>query len=309
MALPPQSASAIPSEVSRIPTSQRILIVGGDSRIGAALCLALRAHGAKVTATTRRLENIAAAAPLLDLQDIESINALDVSTYDIAYLCAGVSTFAACEEGDLARRVNVDNTLHLCERLRGAGCAIFFLSTSAVFDGRQPDASEHTQPTPTTAYGRQKAEVEGALCKVNMAQHPLAAIVRLSKVLTPDAPIVLDWRQQLKQKGDIHPLADLWLSPISLAYAVEGLIVLGQVGQGGVFHLSGERDVSYADCAIALALRWGEPTRRVQPRSLRDAGINLPYCPAYPTLVMTRTTQLTGLAPQPFATCMDEVAR
>lgn len=304
--------------MEHLPSSQtpkRILIIGGDSRIGAALCETLRVRGVLVTATTRRAEKLGIGTSLLDLQDVNSIDALDVTGYDMAYVCAGLSTFAACEEsaegeeGEAARRVNVDHTLRLCERLRAAGCALVFLSTSAVFDGQQAQAAEDTPTSPTTDYGRQKALVESALLNVKLGQHPSAAVVRLSKVLTPDASIVVNWRDQLACDRDIHPLSDLWLSPISLSYAVQGLIALGLAGEGGVFHFSGERNVSYADCASALATRWGQPARRVNPHTIAEAGISLPYRPAHPTLGMARTQRLTGLAPQAFADCMDEVAR
>ncbi len=293
-------------------TRKRILIIGGDSRLGAALCEALRVRGALVTATTRRAGKLGIGTSFLDLQDINSIDALDITGYDIAYVCAGLSTFAACEEseeGEAARRVNVDHTLRLCERLRAAGCALVFPSTSAVFDGQQPQAAEDAPTSPTTDYGRQKAIVESALLSVNLGRRPTASVVRLSKVLTPDAGIIVNWRDQLARECDIHPFSDLWLSPISLRYAVQGLIALGLASEGGVFHLSGERDVSYADCASALAARWGQPARRVNPHTIAEAGISLPYRPAHPTLGMARTQGLTGLAPQAFADCMDEVAR
>jgi dTDP-4-dehydrorhamnose reductase len=288
----------------------KFLIIGGDGLIGAAMSEAIQSQGGMVTTTSRHHHDTLKTPLFLDLQDEISVLTLDVADYNVAYFCAGLSKYSDIETNvSMSRRINVTSTIHLCERLIEAGSSVVFLSTSAVFDGEHSYPGESDPVCPITCYGRQKYEVESALNPAVMMANTsgVVKIVRLSKVLTPKTPIINSWRNALSHGGAITPLLDLRLSPVSLPYVVEGLLRIGLLEQPGIFHLSGAQDVTYADIARELLVRWGYPLKLLRPVTSVDADIFLPYAPSRPSLGMALTSEVVGIMPQPFQGCIADL--
>ncbi|MDO8812212.1 MAG: sugar nucleotide-binding protein [Gallionella sp.] len=288
----------------------KFLIIGGDGLIGAAMSEAIQLQGGVVTTTSRYRHDTWKAPLFLDLQDEMSVLTLDVADYDVAYFCAGVSKYSDIEANvSLSRRINVTSTIHLCERLIKAGSSVVFLSTSAVFDGEHSYPGENDPVCPITCYGQQKHEVESALNPAIMMANTsgVVKIVRLSKVLTSKTPIINSWRNALSHGGVITPLLDLRLSPVSLPYVVAGLLRIGLLEQPGIFHLSGAQDVTYADIARELLIRWGYSLKLLRPVTSADSDIFLPYAPSHPSLGMDRTSEVVGIMPQPLQGCIADL--
>lgn len=290
----------------------RFLVVGGDGFLGSALSQAIRLHGGNVTATSRRRIEHTESRVFLNLYDKDSIAKLDVSGCGIAFICAGVSKHASFDTTPLInQRILVANTIFLCSRLLDAGFSVVFLSTSAVFDGEQPYAAESADMCPATAYGHQKSEIEHGIMNLVGANHMpgTATMVRISKVLAPNVPIISDWHDSLSNGENIYPLSDLRISPVSLSYVVEGLMELACAREQGAFHLSGESDITYAELARGLVDQWGFPSDRVCPVTSKKTGVPLAYVPKHPSLGMARTVQLIGRNPQSLDVCISEVSR
>ena len=76
----------------------------------------------------------------------------------------------------------------------------------------------------------------------------------------------------------------------------------------GVYHLSGELELSYAQFAQLLADRVGVARNRVRPvESASRTDVSVLYRPRHPALRMTRTTQLLGLQPEPIEFTLNEL--
>lgn len=139
------------------------LIVGGDGMIGGALFDECRKRGIDAVSTTRRFGLNDDDSVVLDLLVPQLYDCVpDVS---VAYLCAGVVGYKHCEGNPAAWRTNVDGTIALGRRLVRQGAFVVFMSSDAV---------EHL---PHSAYGLQKAAVEGFLQSVTEP-----AIVRAGRV-------------------------------------------------------------------------------------------------------------------------------
>lgn len=295
----------------------RYLVVGCDGLIGNALGKHLEDLPAVVYRTTRRACTVGASFAL-DLTDFsrdpnatDDLERLAQTGPLTAFLAAAVTGYDQCENDPAgSRRVNVTNTCLLAERLFAHGAFVVFLSSSAVFSGDHA-VTEDSVSDPRSEYGRQKADAEARLIEAGWRQSigTGVAIVRISKVLAPNTPIINSWRDSLCRGENIYPFLDLRISPVSLSYVVDGLVELGVGRQNGVFHLSGERDVTYADLARELAVVWGYSSGRVRPVTIAEAGICSSCAPKYPSLGMARTTQATGLSPQSFESCIAAVAK
>ena len=290
-------------------TDRLALVVGADSRIGSALLQALETRGQGAIGTTRRRGNVSPRRLLLDLsEDIEHFEI--PQEVESVFLVAAITGLERCETERMSWTVNVQNITRLAARLFHRGCHVTFLSTNAVFGGIHLNCNEGDPTTPTGAYACQKAEAERRMW--TEAEHMSAAdrltIIRLTKTLASDTPPLPDWFEQLSRNKPIRPFTDLVMSPISLAFATRSLIRINDLRLSGVLHLSGERDVSYAEFAEKLVSALHLSRTQVVPTTSLDAGVRIPHRLSYGGLGMTRTVRLAEIHPQPLAEVIAEVA-
>jgi dTDP-4-dehydrorhamnose reductase len=268
----------------------RILVVGGDGRIGAALCRYLRGAGETVSATTRR-QDAPEGSVFLDLGE-------DPGTWTLppdvraAVLCAAASGIDRCENDPAATaRINVEAVCDLAARLPQAAFMVF-LSTSQVFDGSLAFPEPDAPVSPPTQYGRQKALAEGRL----LAEFPSrVAVLRLTKVFDARGALAAGWTRALLRGEPVEPFSDMVFSPVPLSSVAACVRLLLDRRCAGVFHWSGERDVSYTDFALALARRLGAEPGLVRPVSAAKQGKWAG--PPRTALGMKRTKDVLGVAP------------
>lgn len=280
------------------------LIIGGDGLIGQSLTRSLRGRGRPVLSTTRRPDRAGADQPLLDLGAIPEDW---LPAAGAAILCAARPSQQDClDHPEETRAVNVEAVGRIGAVLAKAGIFTLFLSTSLVFDGARPEMAADSPYRPIGAYGAQKAEAEQIL-RALFSPDDLA-IVRLSKVLEPDAPLLQGWRRALREGQPIHPFDDVLISPISLAFATEALSRVAEARIGGVFQISAADEVSYADLALGLADRWQADAALVMPRPGRSINPVMRDAPAHGSLDARRAATLLGLAPPTTADMIGEIA-
>lgn len=267
-----------------------VLIVGGDSLIGRNLVNPFKQQGFRVWQTTRRRERVADRAVYLDLAQDRCIwRPLEVKV-DIALLCAAITSMQKCDDHPNATgRINVTNTVALARELAASGSFVMFLSTNAVFDGRKPFAAVDDPVNPQTEYGRQKAEAEKQLLGLGVG----VAVIRLGKVLDPDMPLFQSWITDLKAGRIIRPFSDLVFAPISLSAAASFLIKIAREKTGGIFHLSGPEDITYAEAACWIAGTMGANEALVQPTESGDI-MRLVHVPNHATLATEPVHQRLG---------------
>ena len=279
------------------------LVVGTDGLIGRALALRLNGFGVKVVPSSRRATpNGGVHLDLSKRLDIDVIPKVDV-----AFLCAAMSRFADCEnDPTLARQVNVLAQCAIAERLFELGTHVVFLSSNAVFDGRKSMPDEDVLPSPASLYGELKYEAEALLSEIADRQVGRFSIVRLTKIFDATVPLLDGWRKRLAEGETIEAFEDVTVSPVSLAYAVDGLAKVGDTALGGVFHLSGAREWTYFEFAIAFAMACGADTDLVRP-VLRSIQAGLPML--HNCLGMTTTLARLGVSGQPIDVMLSELVR
>jgi dTDP-4-dehydrorhamnose reductase len=271
----------------------RILIVGSDGVLGKALMNHLQRAGQCVAGTTRRRENTGESRLYLDLSQ-------DVSEWrppwpvGVAVICAGATSVEGCRhDPNASERVNVMGTGDLSGNLMSTGTFVIFLSTNQVFDGSVPHRMEEDPLSPVTEYGRQKARTENLIRKWG----DCAAIVRFAKILGPQTPLFAGWLTALQKGEAIHPFSDMYLAPVPLSCAVSVLRLVIDRRFSGVLQVSGDRDVSYADTAVAAARLWGATADLVQPVKAGTMECFRTGLPAHTTLNMDRLKSRLGIVP------------
>ncbi|GAA5163820.1 SDR family oxidoreductase [Viridibacterium curvum] len=264
------------------------MLIGGDGLIGRALAQTLQKSGVQVATTSRKGSEGSIA---LDLS--QSIRLEGLPDCDTLYLCAAISRFAACEQDPaLAKRVNVDANIALAEHFLSRGAHVVFLSSNAVFNGQHEAPAEDAPMCPISLYGSLKADAEAALTDIARQYGAGLSIVRMTKVFSAQVPLLSGWLTKLRANQVIDAFSDMTLSPISLAYAIEGLKRCGDRKLGGIAHLSGGTECSYAEFATALARSVGRDTNLVSATPSPQSS-----APVHNRLAMTHTATRLAMTP------------
>ncbi len=172
----------------------------------------------------------------------------------VVYNCSGVTKTRECEEHPVeSGKVNIENTIEIAKKFPYG----VWISSERVFDGSIADAREVT--CPNTEYGRQKVEAEGELLGLGWG------VIRLSKVIGWSVPLFEEWADDLAQGKEIHPFDNMSMAPISLETCVETLRKMGQGKMTGLYQLSGDRDIKYADIARFICMYKGKDVGLVKP--------------------------------------------
>ena len=226
----------------------RVLIVGGDSMIGARVGAILAAQGHQVSMTSRR----PGAGLAFDLADADP-ETLPLGDTDCLILAAAVASRAACEQDPAGTaQVNVLAPVRLAKPVLARGGQVVFLSTHAVLGGASPFLAPDAPFDPPDAYSTQKADAERALRALGGA----LTIVRPTKILAARSGLIAAWSQNIAAGQQIDVFTDLHMAPASLEHASRQ-IADAVTTTPSVLHISGAAEISYADFAQHLAQRFG----------------------------------------------------
>jgi len=265
---------------------RQALVVGIDSGIGAALAETLAAAGWRVAGTSRRGSPGTLPLDLAALTE-ESLAGLAA---DVCFLCAAMTRHADCRADEAtAWRVNAEAPARIAQAVAAAGGRSILLSTNAVFNGALARRAAATPPCPVDSYGRQKAEAERAVLAT-----PRAAVLRLTKVLTPTLPLFRGWIAALQQGRAVTAFSDMVMAPVALDAVTDALADIAAVGADGIFQASATADISYAEACRHIAKRLGADPSLVTTTTAAEAGVSAGDVPQSTSLDASRLAGLTG---------------
>jgi dTDP-4-dehydrorhamnose reductase len=277
------------------------LVIGADGLVGSALTAALKARGRRVIGTTRRCESASTKDTVhLDLAD--PIPAA-LPEMKVVYICAAMTKLADCRlSPDLARRINYEAPLDIATRFVRQGTKVVFLSTAAVLDCRAPRMRADRPREGQSVYGKWKGAAEAGI----LALSAQATVLRLTKVLTPDAILFRNWVRALRSGETIEAFDDHRISPIRLCDVVGALLAIGDA-PGGIFQVSGAHDVSFFDMARHLAKAFDAPADSVVECHASAHGIPPEETSSFTSLDCGRLTDLNGFKPPEPYRILDEL--
>lgn len=147
-----------------------------------------------------------------------------------------------------ANTVNPERVLTLVDELVSGGAFVVFLSSNRVFDGSKPIFNRNDPLCPVDEYGANKAVVERELWQ----WHPHVAIVRITKVLHWNIPIVDEWKKALLAGNQITAWTNQHISPVILDDVVAAISKIAENSMDGIWQLSGAKDLPWSKVALAV---------------------------------------------------------
>ncbi|MDP6781874.1 MAG: sugar nucleotide-binding protein [Alphaproteobacteria bacterium] len=281
-----------------------VLVIGANGQVGSAALGYLAGRGHEVSGTTRRVSGENEKHLFLDL-GLPPQEWPDLPPVDAAVICTAMTRIDECEDDpDGAAVVNLHAPVALAEKLTRQGTTVVFLSTTGVFDFTRPYRRRDESPCPVSAYGRQKAEAEARI----LALDGKTAVLRLTKIMGPDMPLLKAWRDDLAAGREITAYEDAFIAPITAAFAARMICEVVSGGAEGVFHASGDEDVPYTVLAEQLVRAMGADLSLVKTVEGGLPHYPTANAPRYTTLDMSREGEMFGVpAPSSLATMRETV--
>ena len=261
-----------------------VLIIGADGQIGGSLLQFFKSNSYRVTGTSRRKDT---NHYYWDMENSFNGN-IPLIEFDLIYICAAITNIKYCRENpEIARQVNIKSIVSMLEKLNQNNKHIVFLSSSAVFDCKEPKMMENREHLPATEYGRLKVELE-----LIVRERSDASILRMTKVLSPNFQLFKNWKVDLMAGRKITAFTDLSMSPILINDVVEILFNIGVGKKPGIYQISGLSDISYYDAAKYLAKKLNVSERLVMPSSAKLYGIPVEEILMYTSLNSEKVEKL-----------------
>jgi dTDP-4-dehydrorhamnose reductase len=281
------------------------LVVGGSGFLGRSL---LKTLGDRALGSYERKPfpgGIHFDAVRSTLAEVEASLPADLRHVFILYAVANPDLCARDPLG--TRATNVESTIRLCKQCFERNLIPVFLSTDYVYSSRPGERTEDEFRSPTTEYGRQKAEVEEWLESV--AQPWL--ICRSSKIVGGELgthSVFGQWIEDIKGGRTIRCALDQIFTPGDVRDVAAAIVKLADSGQRGLFHVAGQRSMSRYELASLLIaeLRNRRPDVAVAFESCKLADI--PFFETRPLDTSISTAKLRGAITHRF-TSMEDLAR
>lgn len=166
-------------------------------------------------------------------------------------------------------------------------------SSDLVFDGSKESAYvEDDTVNPLNVYGKSKAEAE----KIVLQNNPSALVIRTSAFFGPwdEYNFVHYVRKSLSQYERVYVAKDVIISPTYVPHLVNATLDLLMDDESGIWHLTNNGEISWADLAYEVAGRFR--LNRQYISSVTNEELNYPaQRPLYSVLSSTRGVLLPTL--------------
>jgi dTDP-4-dehydrorhamnose reductase len=254
------------------------MVTGASGLLGANLVLeALDLHEVIAVSHRHRLDLPGVEAHRADLTDGSSARALmaEAAPQWVVH-CAAATDLDACEmDPVMARRVNRDMAGEVAAAAAAHRAAFVYISTDAVFDGRQGNYDETADPNPVSVYGRSKLEGEQAV----LTAHPQALVVRTNIYgwNAQSKQSLAEWFLQRCQTGiRSSGWTDVWSTPILVNDLARILLRLLAAGKAGVYHVAGATCLSKYEFGRRVAEAFDLDASLIEAASVPQAGLAAP---------------------------------
>jgi dTDP-4-dehydrorhamnose reductase len=270
----------------------RILVLGKNGRLGAALCRGLATQHEVIGLGHKEVDLM---RPMPDqLREID---------FDLLINTAAATGVDWCEEHpEDAERINVTAVSELGRTCSRRGARMLHLSTGYVFDGfSSRPYQELDLANPINVYGRTKRLGEEKLLEVD-ENH---LVIRVSWLFGPDKTSFIDCiLYRAETSGYVDAVEEKFAVPTYTLDLVEWIEpLLFRFPAGGILHLCNAGGCSwrqYAQYGIDIAAQAGVPlkTREVHPASLQSLAGLRARRPDYTVMDTDRFTNLAGMRPR-----------
>ena len=171
----------------------------------------------------------------------------------VVIICGANSSIDNCKRDETASyNLNVIGIKKILDQANKMGIKSVFLSSEAVFDGKQGMYSEEDIPNPITTYGRQKLQIERYMMQ-NLKDYLIFRISRAAGSSYGEKDIFDEFYNKIINKEEIVCLKNQSFCLTEINDITEGIIKALQHGLTGLYHLSSANYISRYELAHLYA--------------------------------------------------------
>ena len=267
----------------------KVLIVGGDSRLAKVLKSKLK-DDYNVYETTRRIKKTKKSF-FLNFENIKNFKTNIF--FDFVLIVGGVTDYKICNDNyKYAYKVNCVNIPEIAKYFLKKKSFIVFVSTNTVFKYKKKIPDEDDLPNPGFNYAKLKLITEKKIRNIAKKYRLLNrfSILRLTKNVDKKTSPFDVWIKSFKKDKRINAFDDLYFSPILFEDSASVIMKIIKKKLGGIFHLSGEKDLNYYSFAKALEKKFRKKKIVFRVNS-KDIGVKLIYNHFITSLNMKKTSK------------------
>lgn len=271
-----------------------ILIVGGDSKLSKILYPLLKSKKKNVFKTSRKYSNYDSL--FLDFKNIDNFEIPE--TIDTAIIVGGVTAYNECEDNyEYAYNINCLNLPSLIEKFLKKNIFVLYISTNTVFMKNYSYPSEYSEKNPGFPYAKLKSISEDKIINISKAlsKEKNLSILRLTKNVSLDTSPFDEWFNKIQKNEKFNAFNNLYFAPITFEKSSEAIIKIIEKKAPGIFHLSGEKDISYSDFAFELLKYLNKDTNLCSEINSNNLGIKLRYNHYYTSLNMSHSSSILNI--------------
>ena len=203
--------------------------------------------------------------------------------------------------------INVTATRFIIDAAKAIGARLIFVSTDFVFDGNNGPYTENDEPAPVNYYGSTKLVAEKAVMESGLDYAIARTILVYGSVpATGRTNIVGFVRQNLEANKPIKMVTDQVRTPTFVDDLARGIILIIEKNGKGIYHLSGEQEMTPYDIAIETAKFFGLSEDLISKASSND--IKQPAVrPAKTGFNISKAKKELGYQPKSFREGLDDL--
>jgi dTDP-4-dehydrorhamnose reductase len=293
----------------------KILVTGANGLLGQTIIKLLLEKQYEVIATGRGEDRVNVNLPStytyidIDITDGPAVEQLILEQRPTLIVHAAAMTQVdQCEHHKQeCYNINVTATRFIIDAAKAVGSRFIFVSTDFIFDGNNGPYKENDQPAPVNYYGSTKMVAEKAVMESGLDYAIARTILVYGSVpATGRTNIVGFVRQNLEANKPIKMVTDQIRTPTFVDDLARGIILIIEKNGKGIYHLSGEQEMTPYDIAVETAKYFGLNEDLISKASSRD--IKQPAVrPAKTGFDISKAKKELGYQPKTFLEGLDHL--
>jgi dTDP-4-dehydrorhamnose reductase len=241
----------------------KILITGSNGLLAQHLIkLLIETTGHTIIATGRGASRLPfEVSDLFDYFSLDITDGIAVNDFmlshepEVIIHAAAMTQPDECEQNEIACwNVNVTATRFLLDAAQKINARFIYISTDFVFDGVDGPYKETDTPGPVNYYGSSKLAAEKSVMQSRLQWAIVRTVLVYGNILVGNRSNVISWvRENLLNGKAIKVVSDQQRTPTYVEDLAKGILLVIEKNATGIYHISGEEQMSPYDMAIATA--------------------------------------------------------
>jgi dTDP-4-dehydrorhamnose reductase len=261
-------------------SKHHIILTGASGMLASHFVVSLRDSGAKLMSVYHENPTPFGFANNIqcDISDANQVMALASFGPTLIIHAAALTNMTTCElQPGKANLINVVGSANMAQLAKSTGAKLVYISTDAVFEGRDAPYFETDSPNATTVYGKtkHKGELE------SLKRCPDALIIRStlfgSNFVTDKKSFIQNVLSKLRNEQDVFGFEDVVFGPVYVGRLIDCIGKLIAVDASGIFNIVSDAPLSKFEFCQKIGRLYGYDGSLIKANKVDSVYTDLAY--------------------------------